>query len=588
MPHPETHLFEVSLTIHHWQDDTLDLKMPVWTPGSYLVREYARHLLNFRAIRVFNGPGETEARETLTWQKQAKNHWHVEPCTGSSCNGEKPLSESYIQVDYQIYANELTVRTNHLDLTHGFFNGAALFLYSLDHTHNPFTIKIVPPGPDWQIATTLPAVADAVHTFQAQNWDILVDSPFEIGIHQRYAFTVLDLPHRFVVWGQGNIPMEQVLADTEKVIATEAELFGGLPYEEYLFILHLQSQGFGGLEHRQASVLIYDRFGFREPDAYQRFMQLVAHEFFHLWNVKRIRPKALEVFDYEQENYTPSLWFSEGTTSYYDLLIPLRAGVYRVQDFLRHLSRDISRYLQTPGRRVQPLQESSFDAWIKLYRPDANSSNTQMSYYLKGALVSLLLDLKIRLNTHHQRSLDDVMRQMWHQFGRSETGFTPAELQDVFAAIANQDLTDFWQRYLDGLDELPLAETIAPFGLELHAEASSIPYLGLTTATEQGRTLLKTVMSHSPAQRAGLDAGDELLALNGVRVTADSLDHRLQDFQAGDRVEFTVFHRDELRTVLVQLAEPQPKSYTLSPVPQPTPEQRANLISWLGSWPSEP
>ncbi len=566
MPHPETHLFWVTLTIQNWQSEVLDLKMPVWTPGSYLVCEYARHLQNFSA--------STPDAIALTWQKQAKNHWQIHS-----------LDCDLVQITYRVYANELTVRTNHLDLTHGFFNGAALFLYSPDHAQQPLTVSIVPPQSDWQVATPLPAIADQPHTFLAADFDTLVDSPFEIGIHQRYPFEVLGKPHAFAVWGQGNLQMEQILADTRKIIQTEAALFEGLPYDRYLFILHLFSNGFGGLEHKNACTLIYSRFGFRETDSYQRFMQLVAHEFFHLWNIKRIRPKALEQFDYEHENYTPSLWFSEGTTSYYDLLLPLRAGIYEGKDFLRHLSRDITRYLNTPGREVQPLQESSFDAWIKLYRPDANSSNSQMSYYLKGSLVSLLLDLKIRLNSHHQRSLDDVMRRMWQAFGVSETGFTPDQLSQVIEAIAGEDLSNFWALYLDGTAEIPFDEYLEPFGLQLKPEdPGSLPYLGCTAVSEHGRTILKAIASHSPAQKAGLDSGDELLALNGIRVSADSLNNRLKDFRAGDVVEVSVFHHDDLCTYAVTLGEPQPSQFTLTAVPQVSSAQKANLISWLGIW----
>jgi predicted metalloprotease with PDZ domain len=572
MPHPETHLFWVNLTLQDWHHDTLALKMPVWTPGSYMVREYSRHLQNFSATTLDNSP--------LTWEKVSKNHWRVNTAT---CDGQRPLSEHRISITYRIYANELTVRTNHLDQTHGYFNGAALFLYSPEYTHHPLRITIEPPHPDWLVSTPLMSGEDEPHTFIAPDFNTLVDSPFEIGTHAIYPFEVLGKPHEFAVWGHGNFQIAPVLADTQKIIEAEATLFAGLPYDRYLFILHLFSNGFGGLEHKNACSLIFSRFGFGETDSYQRFMQLVAHEFFHLWNIKRIRPQALEQFDYDQENYTPSLWFSEGTTSYYDLLLPLRAGIYGVKDFFKHLSRDITRYLVTPGRMVQPLQESSFDAWIKLYRPDANSSNSQMSYYLKGSLVSLLLDLKIRLNTQNQKSLDDVMRQMWQTFGVEETGFTPAQLQEVITAIAQEDLTEFWHLYFDGTEELPIQSYLEPFGLELQAKVSDLPYLGCTVATEQGRTVLKAIASYSPAQKAGLDSGDELLALNGVRVSAESFNARLKDFEPGDVVELTVFHHDDLWTYPITLGEPQAEQFTVSAIEQPTPSQTANRVAWLGN-----
>jgi predicted metalloprotease with PDZ domain len=566
MPQPASHLFEVTLQIKGWQADVLDLKMPVWTPGSYLVREYARHLQDFQA-----GGGRP-----LTWQKLSKNHWQI-----------ATPETSDITVRYRIYANELTVRTNHLDSTHGYFNGAALFFYIPSFEHHPLQVTIVPPKPEWRIATPLPPVASEPNTFEAIDFDTLVDSPFEIGLHFHCEFEVLGKPHEFVIWGMGNAEPEQIVADTQKIIEVEAALFGGLPYDRYLFLLHLATQGFGGLEHKNSCSLIYSRFGFRNEDRYYRFMQLVAHEFFHLWNVKRIRPKALEVFNYEGENYTPSLWFSEGTTSYYDLVLPMRAEIYDARTFLKNLSKEISRYLTIPGRHVQALSESSFDAWIKLYRRDANSDNSQISYYLKGEMVSLLLDLRIRSKFHNQRSLDDVMRQMWQQFGQLEIGFTPEQLQTVIESVAEESLSDFFQRYLHTTEDLPFDQYLALFGLRLQPEDSNHqpPFLGLTAKSENGREIIKFVETGSPAQQAGLDSDDELLAINGLRVKAAELSDRLRDFYPGELIYISVFHQDELCTYPVTLAEPRPTSYQLQPVDTPASEQQQALEGWLGvSW----
>ncbi|MBE9178006.1 M61 family metallopeptidase [Oculatella sp. LEGE 06141] len=563
MPQPESHLFEVTLQVAGWQADVLDLKMPVWTPGSYLIREYARHLQDFSAT----------ANQSLNWKKCSKHHWQVETA-----------GQSELTIRYRIFANELTVRTNHLDATHGYFNGAALFFYLPGFEHLPVRVTIAPPQPDWQISTALPAVPDQAHTFTAADFDTLVDSPFEVGIHQRYDFEVLGKPHQFGIWGRGNAVPEQIINDTCRIIEAEAQMFGGLPYDRYLFLLHLSSQGFGGLEHKNSCTLNYSRLGFRSQEKYHRFMQLVAHEFFHLWNVKRIRPKALEVFDYEQENYTPSLWFSEGTTSYYDILFPLRAGIYDVQTVLRAMGKEISRFLTTPGRRIQPLSESSFDAWIKLYRRDANSDNSQMSYYLKGEMVSLLLDLLIRARHHNARSLDDVMRQMWEQFGHNEVGFTPEQLQQVIETVAETDLTDFFHRYLDTVEDLPFNQYLEPFGLQLqaHQREDLPPFIGINVKREQGRELIKFVEYASPAQHAGIDAGDELLAIDGLRVTAEQLSDRLKDFQVGETVQLTVFHQDELKTCSVMLAEPQSTSYHLISVANPSAVQQQNFEGWLG------
>ncbi|MGB5962411.1 MAG: PDZ domain-containing protein, partial [Coleofasciculaceae cyanobacterium] len=367
-------------------------------------------------------------------------------------------------------------------------------------------------------------------------------------------------------------------------IEVEAKIFGGLPYQRYLFLLHLTHNSFGGLEHKDSCSLIYSRFGFRAKEKYQRFMQLVAHEFFHLWNVKRIRPKALEKFDYEQENYTTSLWFSEGTTSYYDLQIPLRAGIYDNKTFLENLSKEITQLQLTPGRKVQPLGESSFDAWIKLYRRDANSNNSQISYYLKGEMVSFLLDLLIRSRHRNQRSFDNVMAMMWQRFGKEEIGFTPQQLQAVIESVAETDLRDFFNRFVDGTDELPFDEYLEPFGLRLNTVEDAVPYLGLIVKSENNQEVIKFVDATSPAALAGVDAGDELLAIDGLRVTADQLSNRLKDYQVGDTIKLNIFHQDELQTVSVTLAAPQIIRYQIVLVEEPTQVQKDNLTGWLGAF----
>lgn len=562
MSNPQTHLFEVTLHLENYSLPTLDLKMPVWTPGSYLVREYSKNLQDFSA---------NSSDKALNWRKIGKNHWQVDTD-----------GISQVTVKYRIFANELTVRTNHLDATHGYFNGAAIFFRIPEFDKQPINVTIQTPKPEWQVTTTLPVVEGQKNTFVAEDFDTLVDSPFEIGTHQIYDFEVRSLPHQLAIWGKGKVEVESMIEDIKKIIEVEADMFDGLPYERYLFLLHLSAQSFGGLEHKNSCSLIYRRFGFGDREKYERFMQLVAHEFFHLWNVKRIRPKELEVFDYDQENYTPSLWFCEGTTSYYDLLIPLRAGIYDVNTYLNNLSKEITRYQTTPGRKVQPVSESSFDAWIKLYRQDANSPNSQISYYLKGEMVTLLLDLLIRSRHQNQRSLDDVMSKLWQQFGKDEIGYTAEELKQIIESVAGTDLTEFFQSYVHGIEELPFNEYLKPFGLKLVVDKISEPFLGIKVVSNNGKESIKFVESNSPAQIAGIDAGDELLAIDGIKVTANQLSERLKDYQPQDTIEVTVFHQDELRNYSVTLDEPRATKYEVIPVKKPSAAQKENFANFLG------
>ncbi len=566
MPQPETHLFEVTLQVEGWQEAWLDLRMAVWTPGSYLVREYAKQVQDLRA--------EIKGKKVaLSSYKRTKNHWRIETEDNQS-----------ITVFYRVFANELSVRTNHLDSTHGYFNGAALFFFLPGLEQQPLQIEIIPPQTDWQVTTTLAKIPGKTNIFLSPDFDTLVDSPFEIGKQEIYNFEVLGKSHQLAIWGEGNVDVEKVIEDTKKIIEVEANLYDGLPYENYLFLLHLSAGGFGGLEHKESCSLNYPRFGFRAKDKYDRFIQLVAHEFFHLWNVKRIRPHVLEKFNYEQESYTTSLWFCEGVTSYYDLLIPLWAGIYDRKTYLASLSKDVTRFLTIPGRKVQPLSESSFDAWIKLYRRDANSDNSQISYYLKGELVSLLLDLLIRARHNNKRSLNDVILRMWQRFGKKEIGFTPEQLREVITSVADTDLTAFFNSYLDSTEELPFNESLEPFGLQVSGvkEKEPVPHLGIILNETNGPATIKFVEIGSPASKAGLDAGDELLAIDGYKVTAELLSDRLKDYQPGDVIQVSVFHAEQLLNCQVKLAESVPNRYKVKSVKSPTKKQDKLLAGWLG------
>jgi predicted metalloprotease with PDZ domain len=561
IPEPENHLLEVELAIANLPSQVIDLKMPVWTPGSYLVREYAKHLQDFAATNA--------AGESLKWQKISKNHWQIQS-----------ENHSLIKIRYRIFCNELTVRTNHIDRTHAFLTGAAVFMYVPEYTQQSYTVEIGKIQENWQITTALSKVAN--NTFYAKDFDTLVDSPFEIGIQARYDFTVLDKPHSFVVWGEHNADMQRIVRDTAAIVAVEAEIFGGLPYDRYDFILHA-SNGFGGLEHKNSTVLLYNRLGFRKEESYLQFINLVAHEFFHTWNVKRIRPKALEKFDYDNENYTSSLWFSEGTTSYYDQIFPLRAKIYDAKHYLKLVSKAITRLQTTFGRNVQSLHESSFDTWIKLYRPDPNTHNNQISYYLKGELVSMLLDLLIRSKTNNLRSLDRVMQIMWERFGKEEIGFSEAELHEVIETVAGVDLSAFWNDYLYGTKELDYNYYLEPFGIELRTSRQDIPFIGMTLKSKNGIAEVEKVEFGSPAQKAGISTGDSVLAIAGIRVTAENFSDRIRDYSAGDAIAVTIFQQDLLRTVQVTLQEPIYNQFELVQLAKASPNQELNLRLWLSS-----
>lgn len=588
MPEPHTHLLHVEIEAGG-VDAPLGLVMPSWTPGSYLMREFPRNVQGFAAV---DGRGRP-----LAWEKTDKGTWVVQPPEGGGT----------VRATYQVYANEISVRTSHLDATHAAVNGASVFMYVAGREGGPLELA-VEGAPGWRTTTALRRVEreGPGEVFAAESYDELVDSPVETGTHALAELEVEGKAHRWAVWGRGNLDLPRLVKDTRRIVLAEREIFGVLPYPDYTFLLYLVPGGYGGLEHRNSTALLADRWSFRGKE-YESFLGLVAHELFHLWNGKRIRPAVLGPFDYTRESYTRDLWVVEGFTTYYTDLVLRRAGIISEARYLERLGESVSRYLATPGRAVQTLAESSFDAWIKFYRPDANTPNAQISYYLKGSLVALLLDLRIRERSGGQRSLDDLMRVLWSRFGEPDTGFPEGEVERVASEVAGEDLAPWFDRWLRSTEELDLDAGLAAAGLRLvpgDAEearksaaavkagdtSGSAPggagarpdlQVGLRFKEEGGRTIVSQVLAGMPAYRAGANAGDELVALDGLRVTPQTLPARLAERRPGDRVALTVFRRDELVTLEITLEEAPPSVFRVVPVEAPSAEQEAVRADWL-------
>ncbi|MCA1592963.1 MAG: PDZ domain-containing protein [Acidobacteria bacterium] len=595
MPRPFTHLLEVEMRVR-WNAGTsvpatTDLLLPVWTPGSYLIREFERHVQDFAARDGGGG-------RSLQWRKLDKNTWRVE--TG----GVRELVARYSG-----YANELTVRTNELNDQHAFWNNAALLMYPDGHLSAPSTLRVAP-FKDWKIATGLPAVSGERNTFRAENFDILYDSPFLVSDFKTLTFEVRGVPHRIVIDGFGNYDPERLRRDVQKIVETATGMMREIPYSNYTFLLMLAPTGSGGLEHLNSTALIYRRFGFRPDADYQSFLTLAAHEYFHNYNVKRIRPDALGPFDYTKENYTRLLWVAEGITSYYENVIVRRAGLMSAKDYLSKLSKSIQTLQETPGRLEVSAEEASFDAWIKYYRPDENSINSTISYYDKGAILGALLDLEIRKRSGGARSLDDVMRYLFTEFFKKNRNYTPEDFQRAAEVAAGASLEDFFRRFVRGREELDYNAALEAVGLLLDAtsDASGNPaaeraFLGanitregelatlntssgagiIRTSTSPDAVVIKSVPAGTPAYEQGLSAGDQIVAVDGLRVTRDSLNTRLEEKRPGDAVTLTIFRADILRTFLIKLGGHAAAIYRIVPVKQPGAEQMKNYQDWLAA-----
>jgi predicted metalloprotease with PDZ domain len=594
MPHPQTHLFHVEMAVQGFDQARYDFVMPSWTPGSYLIREFARHVQEFQAL-------DTASQQPLPWRKHSKNTWRVQP----------PANVDGIVLRYKVYANDLTVRTSHLDTSHGYFNGANLFVYLDGQRSHPVTVTVAVPYADWKVSTGLPRVpvtvgggngagngkqepaSDALprHHFLAEDYDHLIDCPVECSNHRLLTFEVDGVKHQIALWGRGNEDTERLRRDTQAVVQAARDLFGGLPYDYYLFILHLTERGSGGLEHRNSSSNAVARWSFRKPAEYEKVIGLLAHEFFHVWNVKRIEPASFRDFEYRWETYTRLLWVMEGFTTYYTPLLLRRAGLITPERTLESYGEQILKLLQTPGRHLQSAEAASFDAWIKLYRPDENTPNTSVSYYLKGSLLALLLDLEIRSRTVSQRSLDDVLITTYRDYTLHGQGVPDDAFQGICEQVAGGSLQQFFDDYVRGVVELPFEAYLARVGLSLTygwkgADDERRAGLGVRVRQKDGRVLVEAVFADGPAYHADLSVGDEIVALDGYRVSEATLDERLADRQPGDLVTLTLFRRDELREATLALGQRPHNQVEIKPLTDATAQQRTLYEAWLrAGWP---
>ena len=579
MPKPWTHLFEVEMRVQAPANLNVphetDLIMPVWTPGAYLIQEFERNVQDFTADA--NG-------RALDWEKVNKDTWRI-----------KTNSAQQWRVTYRVYANELSGRTSELNSEHAFWNNAALLMYPNGSLNNPSTLRVIP-APGWKVATGLPPVNAEVgppNVFRADNFDLLYDSPVEASNFKEIDFQVGNKLHRIVIDGEGNYDPQRMKTGVQRMVETVAGVFGSTPYHDYTFILHLRASTYFGVEHLNSTAIGFQRFNFATERGWQSFYGLVGHEFFHLWNVKRIRPDVLGPFDYTKENYTRNLWVAEGITQYYGTLMVRRAGLSSDRDYLDGLARRIQIYQNTPGRLEMSAEDASFNAWIKELRPDENSVNSQISYYRKGELLGLLLDLQIRQRTQNGKSLDDVMRYLYHEFYEKNRNYTPADFQKACEVMAGASLENFFALYVRGVKELPYNEILAAAGLRLEQAGLAVgtdnpdrpvalkAYLGADLEDSNGFVSVRSVRAGSPAYEQGLNAKDLIIALDGARVNKDLFDSLIAGKKPGDVARLTLIRDDNLRTLEIKVGGHNDAAYLITRLPSLSDQQKRIYESWL-------
>ncbi len=568
------HRCRVTLNVAEPAPEGQRLIMPAWIPGSYLMREFARQVEQLTATDAKGQP--------VPLTKIDRNTWQAAPCTG-------PLSVQAI-----IYCWDLSVRSAHLDDTHGFFNGTCLFLQPTGLEHLPCLLEVVPPPPEqtrdnreWRVYTSLPEArgepgAASRHGFgwyRAPDYDALLDHPIEMGTPQVVSFEACGALHEMVFTGVApGLDLNRIAADTRRICEAEMALFETVSHrapfldssDRYVFLTQVTGDGYGGLEHRASTALMTSRRDLpvvgndHQSDGYRGFLGLISHEYFHTWHVKRIKPAVFAPYDLAREGHTRLLWVFEGFTSYYDDLLLLRSGVIDQAAYLKLLARTISLVQRNPGRHKQSVAESSFDAWTRFYRQDENSPNALVSYYTKGALIALGLDITIRQTTAERHSLDDVMRLLWQRFGREfyrgeGRGVGECDMIDLIAEATGVDTRDFLERYVHGCDELPLTTWLDAAGHELTWEPASEGPVALDARTRvhDHQVELATVFEGGNAHRAGLSAKDVLVAIDGLRIqSAANLDATLSRHRPGDTLCVHVFRGDELRWFHVPLEAP--------------------------------
>ncbi|MDQ7014219.1 MAG: PDZ domain-containing protein [Planctomycetota bacterium] len=545
----------------------LSVRLPTWRPGKYLILDHAGTIVQLRA-RDANGL-------VLPVHKTDKATWRIDPVHAGD-----------IVIEYTIYANSLNDRTRHADDTHAFLSGSAAFLYTDSSRHLPLRVRVeVPQG--WQVATGLAPDPVEPNAWLAPDYDVLVDSPLEIGEHQLIGFSVDGTPHDIVIWGQAEADAEKLAADFAAIVRAHRDIFEGvggrLPYQRYVFMIHSQPGIGGGTEHLNSTIMHTRPSTFTSDSSYERFLGLVSHEMFHTWNVKRLRPAGMTPYNYQLENYTDLLWVAEGTTSYYDDVTLVRAGLIEPDSYLAQMSRTISRERLRPGYAVQSLADSSYDAWIKFNRSTPNDVNTTVSFYTKGALVSLMLDLEIRSRTDNAVSLDNVLRQLYLRYPLDAGGFTTSDMLDMLESLTETSFEAFFGAYVSGTQPLDLDRAFAVAGLTLvEGERPKGAYLGISMSGET----VRTVRANGPAFAAGVQANDTLRTVNGDEFDGD-LDELLEEIRPGKTVTLGLTRREQPREIrIVTMARPV-ATWTLEHVDEPTALQRAVYESWLGqAWPA--
>lgn len=533
----ETHMVSVKLTLTP-PKDVFKVFLPSWSPGSYLMREYAKNIRTFK-VNTQNG-------EFVYFEKRAKGTWEID-LSKSSLNKKADS----ITIEYLIYCHELTVRTSHVDNTHAFLHGPSYLMGVMGQESQVCEIEFYFPALWSKLSTSLKDISNKREHFiyQAPSYDDLIDTPVEIGCQETDGFLVEGIPHHLTFYGNTYAHDNKIKEDIETIVKTVLKTTIDIPYDTYLFLTHFKPNLYGGLEHKSSTALHFDgRKLFNRKD-YLNFLALVAHEYFHTWNVKRIRPRELGPFDYLNENYTSMHWLTEGLTSFMDELFILRAGLCTMDEYLEMQATNLKNYYKVPGKKFDSLEQSSMDAWIKLYRPDENSKNSTISYYLKGGLVFSVLNI---LLTKENSSIDEFIKALWQAYkARPQSGFTKDEVLKIISDISSSEVSEKFNHMISATEDIDFEKYYSEVGLSFEWEESSKSYLGMETSNEGKNIIIQSVELDGPAYKSGLNAKDEIIAINSNRIISSELSSLGEWLKVNQNYEFLVSRLGTLQTITV-------------------------------------
>lgn len=556
---PQAHYADVEMTINNVRAKEIEVRMPVWAPGSYLVREFSKNVESFKV--------STSQGEALTFEKNRKNSWKI------NTSGNKT-----IVVSYRVYAFEISVRTSFIDFSHAFLSPTGIFMFVKDKIKEPALVEIVPYKVWKKVSTGLEQVSGKPFTYYAKDFDWLYDSPIEVGNQDVFEFEASGVKHEVAMVGGGNYDKQQLKVDMAKIVDEETAIYKENPNEHYVFIVHNYQKGGGGLEHLNSTVLGAKRMGYTDKATYTSFMSLVAHEYFHLWNVKRLRPIALGPFDYDNENYTHDLWIAEGFTAYYDNLIIQRTGLMTPAAYLQLLQNEINLVHNQEGAKVQSVADASFNAWIKYYRPDENSTNTSISYYNKGALLAAILDLKIIHQSEGKYSLDDVMKKAYQDFYKKKNrGYTTEEFKSVIEFYLNENLDAFYDDYVYGTKAIDFEKYLNYAGLKLIGNATNDKTPSIGILVKEGK--ITRVTRNSAGWENGLNVNDEILAVDGERV--ENIVEYIKGRNVGETVAVFVSRDGLLYNIPVKIKASTDKNWQIDKVAEPSQNQKMVFEKWM-------